>query len=152
MKRALHRLCPPAFLLCILAFGSAGCDTSSGDSLGGDLALRTTQSTYATGDTIKAALEGKSPDAPSPVYLNGCGSRPLLAVEKQEGGEWESYRSGLCKAIYRMGFFLETEVGDRWAAGFISEPGMYRLRQQVKVERAKSEGVQTLYSNRFTVE
>ena len=152
MKRALRRFCLPALLLCTLAFGSAGCDTFSGDSSNGDLVLQTTQSTYATGDTVKATLESRSPYTPSSVYLNGCGYRLLLTVEKRENGEWESYRSGLCKAIYRMGFFREMEVGERWAVGLISEPGMYRLRQQIKVERAESKEPQTLYSNRFAVE
>ena len=147
MKKSLPRLVSITFLLVL--FGSTGCDSHTGNSGGiKELTLRTTQSTYATGEVPSVTLNSEGTRF-AQAKLPSCGSRTLFRVQQREGGQWETVWSEFCKAIYTRTFDVEVEPGETWQTQALEAPGTYRIRQSIKVG---SNEPRDLNSNTFTVE
>jgi hypothetical protein len=61
------------------------------------------------------------------VYLEACGERPTVAVERRVGAAWVNAQAPVCPAIY-LGVPIEVEGrSSRPFTVTIREPGMYRV-------------------------
>lgn len=129
----------------------------AGCALGTDpdarLAVSTDGSTFvrdaASGSvTVSFMVENRGA---SPVELEHCGERMLVAIERRDDGPWTSYSNDACLGVYVMeGRPLAPGDAISSARSF-SEPGTYRVRPLLSVSDGPAR-VGDAVSNAFVVQ
>lgn len=89
-------------------------------------------------------------DRPSTVYVEACGDRPSVAIERRAGDSWVNAGAAICPAINPS---IPIEVGARSGRPFtvsLREAGVYRV--VARVAESPTGGFRGVASNEFRAE
>lgn len=87
----------------------------------------------------------------SPVELEHCGERMLLAIERHDGVRWTPYSNDACLGIYEMAGRPLVPGAVISSARSFSEPGTYRGRPLLSVSGGSAR-IGDAVSNAFVVQ
>ena len=68
------------------------------------------------------------------VYLQACGGRVLMIVQRRQGDSWQDYSGAACLAIYSMSPLALAPGAERSDSLALGDPGQYRLRLGVSLD------------------
>jgi hypothetical protein len=134
----------------ILSVVVLGCNDSTGPA--GHVNVATVGSSFtiteATGDGVPFTVVNRGMRT---VYLQRCGDRVMMGIDRLEGTRWNQYSGDACLANVSSAP-LELRSGERYeGTRWVAERGVYRFRVGV----APDFGAQADWdaaSNRFSVE
>ena len=109
-------------LMAALAATVTGCESPSGLS---GVTVRMSDSLYTAGTMVAFTVLN---NGTSVVYLSRCCSHATVEVDRWQGAEWASYRSGACLALCPVGSVeIPPRIGRVDTTATIPDTGRYRL-------------------------
>ena len=133
-----------------LTMVAVGCGTPTGP--GFDLITETARSEFVLEEPFVAVpFTVTNLSAGTTYYLNICGPRLNVEIDRHEGGRWVVLYGGICIAILQTGPHFSLHPGqDVRSVVAIRAPGVYRLRLGVSTVAGRQTDW-SLTSNTFVV-